>query len=57
MKIYLASPHTIVKFGESAMEIFMAGNTIFPKYIAPVIENATVPCGGRSMAEWGGTTR
>ena len=35
----------------------MAGNTIFPQYIAPIlteIENATVPCRGRPVAERGG---
>lgn len=51
MRLYLASPHTFLKFkggeelahqvfGGVNMKVFMAGNTLFPKYIAPAL------CGG-----------
>lgn len=55
MKLYLASPHTLNKFkdGAAIMQMFLAGNTIFPQYIAPEIY-ATVLGRGRPMAEWGG---
>lgn len=49
MKIYLASPHSLLRYkngkrfatltfgGVFLVKIFLAGNTIFPKYIAPSI--------------------
>lgn len=54
MAVYLASPHTLTRFNWDDMKIFMAGNTIFPQYIASEITNATVLGRGRPVAERGG---
>lgn len=57
MELYLASPHTLTRFGKD-MKIYMVNiqrtaSAAVPKALKE-INNATVPCGGRSMAEWGG---
>lgn len=57
MVVYLARPHTLTRFNWDDMKIFMAGNTIFPQYIASEITNATVLGRGRPVAERGGTTQ
>lgn len=60
MRLYLASPHTLLKFRDGGslalqvfggvdMKVFMAGNTIFPKYIAPELyggDNMTIYLAG-----------
>lgn len=54
MKLFLASPHTITRFKDGAeiMRISLAGNTIFPQYIAPEVY-ATVLGRGRPVAGGG----
>lgn len=55
MKLFLASPHTLTRFKDGAeiMKLFLAGNTIFPQYIAPEVY-ATVLGRGRTLEGGGG---